>query len=91
MNRWPKFSKHHLVWRTERNKFNTNHPDNIQIIKHNIHQAIHTIFWEEHKPKEQVEIFVRILEPILWPISKDLFDTIFLLPDESFYKKWLIK
>jgi hypothetical protein len=35
------------------------------MIKHNVHQAIHTIFEEEHKPKEQVEIFVKILEPIL--------------------------
>jgi len=84
-------NRHHIIWRSERNDFYVDEPENIKEMRVVVHRALHLLFWWENKPKEQMQILVDLYEPILSEqVKKDLFELL-SRDDVDFYNPDLIK
>jgi len=89
--KWPKESNHHLVAKTNSSKwFNVHKSANIKRLCHEVHVALHTVFWTE-LPQEQLQTRFDIHRPILWEVSIDIFKCLISLDRNDFYKKWICR
>ena len=87
----PEYSNHHIIGHSERKNFNVGSKINLVKLPHKKHMALHTLFWEEHRPKEQLKILLELVAPTLK--EKFVEDLLFLLEasDREVYRKELLK
>jgi len=90
-----KKTRHHLISQCQRELFNVGNPKNITKIRRDTHQAIHTLFRDEHwpinEPKEQLRKIFELMSPVFSDRVCRQLERIVNMDDRDFYQSDLIK
>lgn len=90
-----KKTRHHLVSKCQKEFFDVFNPINIRKIRRDTHQAIHTLFrnehWPIHEPQLQMKEFFELISPIVWDYALKYMDKLVNMSKEEFYKKEILK
>ena len=84
-------SLHHIIWKCNRQEYNTNEDVNKIIINDRQHVALNKFFNQNQSPHEQLKQCMEIWEPVLSEAVKAELYAILSLPRELFYKEELVK
>ena len=83
---------HHIMWKCNRNKYNTNIEQNKVKISRRLHVALNWFFWDKQNPREQLKQVFEIVKPILSPwVRNELYTILYDCDDEMFYIPELLK
>lgn len=84
-------SRHHLIQRCEKEKYNVHDQRNIKVMKHIQHVALHSLFHNLTSPKEQLAFLKDLYINVLSDETKAIFETLINCSDKDFYAKWIVK
>lgn len=83
---------HHIMWKCNRNKYNTNIEQNKVKISRRLHVALNWFFGDKQNPREQLKQVFEIVKPILSPwVRNELYTILYECDDEMFYIPELLK
>lgn len=83
---------HHIMWKCNRNEYNTNIEQNKVKISRRLHVALNGFFWDKQNPREQLKQVFEIVKPILSPwVRNELYTILYDCDDEMFYIPELLK
>lgn len=83
---------HHIMWRKNRNKYNTNIEENKTRISRREHIALNNFFQDKQSPREQLKKVFEIVKPVLSPwVRHELYTILFECDDDMFYIPELLK
>ena len=82
---------HHIMWRCNRNKYNTNIPENIVRISEREHDAFNRYFKDKQNPREQLLKVFNLVKPVLSNWVRHELEIILNCEDELFYIPELLK
>lgn len=82
---------HHIIWKVNRIKYNTNEKLNKVLLNERKHVALNRLFLDHQSPHEQLRDMLKIWEPVLSDIVRDELYAILSLPRGAFYKEELVK
>ena len=83
---------HHIMWKCNRNKYNTNIEENKIKINRREHVALNNFFKDKQNPREQLQKVFEIVKPILSRgVRNELYTILYECDDEMFYIPELIK
>ena len=82
---------HHIMWRCNRNKYNTNIPDNLVKISEREHDAFNRYFKDKQNPREQLLKVFNLVKPVLSNWVRHELEVILNCDDELFYIPELLK
>ena len=82
---------HHIMWRCNRNKYNTNIPENIVRISEREHDAFNRYFKDKQNPREQLRKVFDLVKPVLSAGVRHELEIILSCEDELFYIPELLK
>lgn len=83
---------HHIMWRCNRNKYNTNIDKNKVRINRRLHVALNSFFGDKQNPRDQLKQVFEIVKPVLseW-VKKELYTILYEADDDLFYTPELLK
>lgn len=83
---------HHIMWRCNRNKYNTNIDKNKVKINRRLHVALNSFFGDKQNPRDQLKQVFEIVKPVLseW-VKKELYTILYEADDDLFYTPELLK
>ena len=83
---------HHIMWKCNRLKYNTNIDENKVKINRREHIALNNFFKDKQNPREQLQKVFEIVKPVLsaW-VRKELFTILYDCDDDMFYIPELLK
>ncbi len=83
---------HHIMWKKNRNKYNTNIEENKIRISRREHIALNNFFQDKQSPREQLQKVFEIVKPVLstW-VRNELYTILYEADDDLFYIPELIK
>ena len=82
---------HHIMGRCNRNKYNTNIPENIVRISEREHDAFNRYFKDKQNPREQLRKVFELVKPVLSAGVRHELEIILSCEDELFYIPELLK
>ena len=83
---------HHIMWKCNRNKYNTNIEQNKVKISRRLHVALNWFFGDKQNPRDQLKQVFEIVKPILSPwVRNELYTILYECDDEMFYITELLK
>lgn len=83
---------HHIMWKCNRNEYNTNIEQNKVKISRRLHVALNWFFGDKQNPREQLKQVFEIVKPILSPwVRNELYTILYECDDEMFYIPELLK
>lgn len=83
---------HHIMWKCNRNKYNTNIEQNKVKISRRLHVALNWFFGDKQNPRDQLKQVFEIVKPILSPwVRNELYTILYECDDEMFYIPELLK
>ena len=82
---------HHIMWRCNRNKYNTNIEQNIVRISEREHDAFNRYFKDKQNPREQLLKVFNLVKPVLSNGVRHELEVILNCEDELFYIPELLK
>ena len=82
---------HHIMWRCNRNKYNTNIPENLVKISEREHDAFNRYFKDKQNPREQLLKVFNLVKPVLSNWVRHELEVILNCDDELFYIPELLK
>lgn len=83
---------HHIMWKCNRNKYNTNIEQNKVKISRRLHVALNGFFGDKQNPRDQLKQVFEIVKPILSPwVRNELYTILYDCDDEMFYIPELLK
>lgn len=83
---------HHIMWKCNRNKYNTNIEQNKVKISRRLHVALNWFFGDKQNPRDQLKQVYEIVKPILSPwVRNELYTILYECDDEMFYIPELLK
>lgn len=83
---------HHIMWKCNRNKYNTNIDKNKVKINRRLHVALNSFFGDKQNPRDQLKQVFEIVKPVLseW-VKKELYTILYEADDDLFYTPELLK
>lgn len=83
---------HHIMWKCNRMKYNTNIEENKIVMNEREHIALNNFFKDKQNPREQLQKVFEIVKPILSPwVRKELYTILYECDDSMFYIPELLK
>ena len=82
---------HHIMWRCNRQKYNTNIPENLVKISEREHDAFNRYFKDKQNPREQLLKVFNLVKPVLSNWVRHELEVILNCDDELFYIPELLK
>ena len=82
---------HHIVWRCNRNKYNTNIEQNLVRISEREHDALNRYFKDKQNPREQLRKVFELVKPVLSAGVRHELEVILSCSDDLFYIPELLK
>ena len=82
---------HHIMWRCNRHKYNTNIPENIVRISEREHDALNRFFKDKQNPRDQLRKVFELVKPVLSTGVKHELEIILNCDDDLFYIPGLLK
>lgn len=82
---------HHIIWKVNRIKYNTNEKLNKVLLNERKHVALNRLFLDHQSPHEQLRDMVKIREPVLSEWVRETLYWLLSLPRWIFYKEELVK
>ena len=82
---------HHIMWRCNRHKYNTNIPENLVRISEREHDALNRYFKDKQNPREQLRKVFDLVKPVLSNWVRHELEIILNCEDELFYIPELLK
>ena len=82
---------HHIIWKVNRIKYNTNEKLNKVLLNERKHVALNRLFLDHQSPHEQLRDMVKIWEPVLSEWVRETLYWLLSLPRWLFYKEELVK
>lgn len=83
---------HHIMWKCNRNKYNTNIEQNKVKISRRLHVALNGFFGDKQNPREQLKQVYEIVKNVLSPwVRNELYTILYECDDEMFYIPELLK
>lgn len=83
---------HHIMWKCNKNKYNTNIEENKVKISRRLHVALNGFFWDKQDPRQQLIQVFEIVKPVLSPwVRRELSTILYEADDELFYIPELLK
>lgn len=82
---------HHIIWKVNRIKYNTNEKLNKVLLNERKHVALNRLFLDHQSPHEQLRDMVKIREPVLSEWVREALYWLLSLPRWIFYKEELVK
>jgi len=83
---------HHIMWKCNRNKYNTNIEQNKVKISRRLHVALNWFFWDKQNPRDQLKQVYEIVKNVLSPwVRTELYTILYGTDDEMFYIPELLK
>ena len=82
---------HHIIWKVNRIKYNTNEKLNKVLLNERKHVALNRLFLDHQSPHEQLRDMVKIREPVLSEWVRETLYWLLSLPRWLFYKEELVK
>ena len=82
---------HHIMWRCNRNKYNTNIPENLVKISEREHDAFNRYFKDKQNPREQLLKVFNLVKPVLSNWVRHELEVILNCEDDLFYIPELLK
>ena len=82
---------HHIMWRCNRNKYNTNIEQNIVRISEREHDAFNRYFKDKQNPREQLLKVFNLVKPVLSNWVRHELEVILNCEDDLFYIPELLK
>lgn len=82
---------HHIMWKCNRLKYNTNIDENKVRISRRLHVALNLFFGDKQNPREQLKQVFEIVKPVLSEWVKQELEIILNCDDELFYIPELLK
>ena len=79
------------MWRCNRNKYNTNIPENIVRISEREHDALNRYFKDKQNPREQLRKVFELVKPVLSAGVRHELEVILNCEDDLFYIPELLK
>ena len=83
---------HHIMWKCNKAKYNTNIDKNKVRINRRLHVALNAFFGDKQNPREQLKQVFEIVKPVLsiW-VKQELETILYQTDDDLFYIPELIK
>lgn len=83
---------HHIMWKCNKYKYNTNIDENKVRISRRLHVALNGFFGDKQNPRDQLKQVFEIVKPILseW-VKQELYTILYEADDELFYIPELLK
>lgn len=83
---------HHIMWKCNRLKYNTNIDENKVRISRRLHVALNGFFGDKQNPRDQLKQVFEIVKPVLseW-VRKELYTILYEADDDLFYIPELLK
>lgn len=82
---------HHIIWKVNRIKYNTNEKLNKVLLNERKHVALNRLFLDHQSPHEQLRDMVKIREPVLSEWVRETLYWLLSLDREDFYNSSLVK
>lgn len=82
---------HHIIWKVNRIKYNTNEKLNKVLLNERKHVALNRLFLDHQSPHEQLRDMVKIREPVLSEWVRETLYWLLSLDREDFYNPSLVK
>ena len=82
---------HHIMWRCNRNKYNTNIPENLVKISEREHDAFNRYFKDKQNPRDQLLKVFNLVKPVLSNWVRHELEVILNCDDDLFYIPELLK
>jgi hypothetical protein len=82
---------HHIMWRCNRQKYNTNIPENLVRISEREHDALNRYFKDKQNPRDQLRKVFELVKPVLSAGVRHELEVILSCEDELFYIPELLK
>jgi len=82
---------HHIMWRCNRHKYNTNIEQNLVRISEREHDAFNRYFKDKQNPREQLKKVFDLVKPVLSTGVRHELEIILNCEDELFYIPELLK
>ena len=82
---------HHIMWRCNRNKYNTNIEQNLVRISEREHDAFNRYFKDKQNPREQLRKVFELVKPVLSAWVRHELEVILSCEDDLFYIPELLK
>ena len=83
---------HHIMWKCNRMKYNTNIEENKIVMNEREHIALNNFFKDKQNPREQLQKIFEIVKPVLSPwVRKELYTILYECDDSMFYIPELLK
>jgi len=83
---------HHIMWKCNRNKYNTNIEQNKVKISRRLHVALNGFFGDKQNPRDQLKQVYEIVKNVLSPwVRNELYTILYECDDEMFYIPELLK
>lgn len=82
---------HHIIWKVNRIKYNTNEKLNKVLLNERKHVALNRLFLDHQSPHEQLRDMVKIREPVLSEWVRETLYWLLSLSRWLFYKEELVK
>ena len=83
---------HHIMWKCNKHKYNTNIDENKVRISRRLHLALNWFFGDKQNPRDQLKQVFEIVKPVLseW-VKQELYTILYEADDELFYIPELLK
>lgn len=82
---------HHIMWKCNRQKYNTEIPENKVRISEREHDALNRYFKDKQNPREQLRKVFELVKPVLSAGVRHELEVILSCEDELFYIPELLK
>ena len=82
---------HHIMWRCNRQKYNTNIPENKVMISEREHDALNRFFKDKQNPRDQLLKVFNLVKPVLSQWVRHELEVILNCSDDLFYIPELLK
>lgn len=82
---------HHIIWKVNRIKYNTNEKLNKVLLNERKHVALNRLFLDHQSPHEQLRDMLKIWEPVLSEWVRETLYWLLSLDREDFYNPSLVK
>lgn len=86
-----KYNRHHIIWKSQREKYNISDPRNISVMRTVQHNWLHALFHTLNTPHEQFEFINWLWKPIQSKLIKELIKEINNVDIEDWYAPGIVK
>lgn len=82
---------HHIMWKCNRQKYNTEIPENKVKISEREHDALNRFFKDKQNPRDQLRKVFDLVKPVLSAGVRQELEIILNCDDDLFYREELLK